>query len=620
MPHRTAARRPLLDGALPLRPRAGERRAFRLWTNRTARRAALPLALVLSAGAVGCQSAPRPLEALAGARDAVLSPNRPCEGADCGDAVVAKTAPDPFAATDAAFAKREAAFAKREVAADAVLADAGDAAGTPEFAAETPDAGGLKFADEFDATLAVLRDEATPFPSSDPADDPAAVAAAEGAAPDPAGLDPFAEVEALSESAPKADLASAPTGPGDLFHDAPVGPKDLFAGEHAEPRVRPTSLDQAFADTAAGPTAAPASAEPAAGGVEQTAAVQDASAESAATTAAATEAATEQATEEVDLVPPPWGPAAVAALAAEDPGEGFDPFAQADLTAEAERTAKAAREAERLRNAATANAAAALAAPMPRTLPAADPFAGPLVAPQSAAPQPTASVSANLGTLPSVAADAPAASPAPAVPVEALGPAPELSFGRPPLPPSFTDAAGEPAGDEAIDPSLLALAGPDDGLPAGEPRIAFSPQEPQFPETAVPAAELDPGLAALAAPEDGEDRDLGGHDGGDNEEVSAASAGSGRFAPTMPSSEAAVPNAPALAAEGEPALELRTAARPTARGEARLPGAVELDAPVMQPALGARTASPAAPLAAGLGVGCVLLVGLSLWRRRGGLL
>ncbi|QDT16086.1 hypothetical protein [Alienimonas californiensis] len=611
MPHRTAARRPLPVCALPLRDRdancrTGGPRTVRLLTLRAARRAALPLALVLSAGAVGCQSASRPLEALAGVRDAAFHPNRPCEGPGCGPDAVA-TAPDPFAAAERAVAQQESADESR------VVADAGAAPHTPDSAKQSDAQAGAKFADEFDAMLAVLRDEATPFPSSDPADrlDSAAGDVSLAGANDDmtaAGEDPSAQVEALSKAAPKADLASAPTGPGDLFSDAPVGPRDLFAGAHAEPSERPTSLDQAFADTAA-----PASVETTAGAVGPTDAVRNAAVQNAAAEqtdlANADSAAETAAADDSDLVPPPWGPAAVAALAADDPGDGFDPFAQSDLTAQAQRTAQAAKAAHDARAAATtSDAAAALAAPMPSPLPASNPFGRP-----PAAPSAGATVSANVGTLPSAEADV-AAAPRP-VPVEALGPLPELSFGRPPLPPSFTgdeESFAPPAASRmgSADPSLAALAGPDAGLPEGEPRIAFGQQEPAFgpPET-VPATDLEPALAALAAPAPVPMTDAA---------VNAAEKGNGgRFAPTMPTSDAA---APALVAGEERLPDLRTAARPTARGEARLAGAVELDAPAMHPAGGVRTASPAAPLAAGLGVGCVLLVGLSLWRRRGGLL
>ncbi|WP_171189656.1 hypothetical protein, partial [Alienimonas chondri] len=175
--------------------------AARLLSKNASRRAALPLALVLSVGAVGCRSTSGPMEALSGVRvsateamvrtkEAVLNPLSPAQPGGSG---AVATAPDPFRAAEQALAQ-------------------GGGAAAGDRTSETPTSDGPRFAGDFDATIAVLRDEAAPFPSPRPTiRDNVALAGAEedgSGVTAAAGEDPFA--------AAMEELADAPAPPADL--------------------------------------------------------------------------------------------------------------------------------------------------------------------------------------------------------------------------------------------------------------------------------------------------------------------------------------------------------------------------------------------------------------------
>ena len=562
MPLRSAARRPLSVRPLPARPMIV--RPAGLLSARAARRTALPLALALAAGATGCRSASGPLETLSSAR---VSAAAAMSGAR--DAVLspirAKAAPCDGNAC--------AAVADPFLAAELALAgDGGDAA--------EGGAAGPRFADGFDAKLVALRRQVGAGETVAASGESDAGADDAADAPDGAAL-----ATALEDAAPPADLAAAPTGPDDLFADAPAAPSGGL-----EPVGAP------FADSA-GVVPQLAEAPPAFGG------------------------GLGQAWEE--------GGEGVVQTAGTQPDGGFNPFDGLDPAAN------------------KADAGALAAAPLPETAAAPNP---------SGPPKSVGSVSANLGTAPQVTArdvaaldpfgddsfdGDPFSNPPAGAPTVAAANAPEMSFGRPPLPPARGDraAALPPAAADldriASDPALAALAAPGDGSTGANPRAPRAEAgDPSFPaEPALSSAGgadevtgADPALAALMAPMPPRVADLGGEPGGEADAPRIA-----RSAPTMPSSAAAAPPvAPPVAPQGVPPADLalslneepptmRTAARPTIAAPARAAGGVELDAPAMAPAATAATASPAAPLTAGLGIGCFLLVGLSLWRRRGGL-
>ncbi|NNJ26302.1 hypothetical protein LzC2_23850 [Planctomycetes bacterium LzC2] len=339
----------------------------------------------------------------------------------------------------------------------------------------------------------------------------------------------------------------------------------------------PTSLGEAFADSAAR-TAAP-----------QTPAAPAAPAQPSAN----------------DAFPAESLPGAVAAASSDEPA-GFDPFSPPAVAGLA-----APENALPADNATGGPSQPALAAPMPPAIASADPFSA--EDPFSPRGVGAGSVSANVGTLPIEEADVPPANdPFGPNSVAVTGPAPELSFGRPPLPPGASRRPGDSASNQTApvqgpaDPALMALAAPDDGS-AGLRTSGYGPRTPSFGGESAAG----PNLAALAAPMPLEEptRD-------------------GRFAPTAPSSAAATPpdlnaspsETASQAEDRGPLVAMRTSARPTPRPDARRIGGVELEAPRLDAPVAAQTASPAAPLAAGLGIGVFLLVGLSLWRRRGGLL
>ena len=513
MSHRPAPpRRPVADRRAPRRAGSG-RRSFRA----ALRRAALPLALVASAGAtiggsVGCRSdRVGPLRALAETRVAVgdaaargrdaLSGRGKVECADIAAAKPARTVADPFRAAEQALAAADTA-----------------APATPPAAASKP-AAGPAFADDFEAKLAALRGEAgrsRPRPHA-PAGGVAFAAVDErtddgaGGVTDAGGEDAFAA--AFADSDTSDDLAAAPTSPADLFADAPADP--------AEPAAPPELAAEALFSEAE--------------------------------------------------APPPWDAAPTPPPAGFDPfaGDGGDPFAGLRAPAEAD--------------------ADDLLTPFP---PVADEDA--LAAP------PAAAVYANGGLPPGggPAGEQTAPPPFDAAPVLTAD-APELTFGRPPLPPkpdekevnveatlslaaptaaptAAAEAAAPGEAEPEEDDALLALAAPVAEEPADDPADAT-----------LPVAEKSPEEPALAAP------------------ALAAS----EPLPAAPAAPVAAPR------RGRPGIE-RLPRFPDAGGRGP---AVELGAAEVDSLEVAETASPAAPLTAGLGLGAVLLVGLSLWRRRAGL-
>ena len=198
--------------------------------------------------------------------------------------------------------------------------------------------------------------------------------------------------------------------------------------------------------------------------------------------------------------------------------------------------------------------------------PAVDPFAAP-----------AAAVYAN--GAPSVgSAETVADAPPPADSPWATEPA-EITFGRPPLPPAPHE--------------LAALAAP-------EPPRAAAPETNDAPD--------DDFLAALLAP------------AAETGQVEEPAPEPSLPAPPVPTVAAVEPVAPAAeviepAPAAVPADRLPPVRVPRPVGVA----AVELHGPVLPPEIEPVTASPAAPLTAGLGLGAVLLVGLGAWRRRSGL-
>ncbi|MEM9701603.1 MAG: hypothetical protein AAF907_04080, partial [Planctomycetota bacterium] len=418
-------------------------------TARIAGRAAVPAALALALGAIGCHSPAGPMRTLADARAtaanafAKINPLAREEIAETPAGTV-ETAVDPFGAAEAALARAEAAQPDAGAAEPGTTAEAEpvEVAGT-----EQP-----QFAGDFDAMIAVLRDEATPFPAPPPTvTEKMAMSAAEGdeaastaAAAAAEAADPFAgslagtlgeTIQELAEApVPPAELADAPVKPADLFDGAPVGPQDLFADAASAPNETATSLGDALADSA-----------PPAGR-----AVPD----------------------EMPAASPPIDPNVGAVVTASSQDQTGDPQAGdpldgggAPIFADGEVPSPPS------------------AAPMPPALSAAD-----LFPPSEGETEPregAGTVSANVGTAPlGGAGERPAASPAPG---PMIGPQPELSFGRPPLPGGVAEPneprlirPDDPATDSAtgsnekpVDPAWMALAGPGDSF--GGTEDAFGP-------------------------------------------------------------------------------------------------------------------------------------------------
>ena len=561
VPHRPASRRPGAARSRAAGSRAARSRAAGRtpWPFPFAKRAALPLALVVGAGATGCRSASGPLQAMADARvsaqsavartcDAALSRNPDSAIGGGGRGAIASTLGAPSDTIDDPFRAVERAVNDAASANPATVP-----AGAP-------------FADGFDARLAELRRDAAAarpvaaaeaggvaLAAADDRDAASADPAVTAAAASDAASDPFAV--AFGDSARPDDLAAAPTGPADLF--APAAPANATADPFA-------AADAATAD--------------------------------------ANEAQVEEVKEEVaplanvppgpvfdqEEIPParePGGaddvPAPFAANAPAEPPGGFDPFGIEGLAAAEEVEADAA--------------PASRVEPTVEPAPAADPF-GALAAP------PVASVRSNGGSPPAAPVEEPVAEdPFAPGPLLTTAEGPELTFGRPPLPPKPEEEA-----------ELWALAAPE-----ANPEPAAEPREPILSALAGPTLAAPTGETDEAVDEPREAPSLAAETP-DEPTSAAAPRRSGRVAPTMPAPAASVDSTATRAGtDGERLPPMHVVGR--ARLSAGTPGAVELDAASMDRPAETRTASPAAPLTAGLGLGAVLLVGLSLWRRRTGL-
>ena len=463
--------------------------------------------MVLSAGAIGCAAGTGPTAAWDSARDTVVAaaaktrdvalwrktPDTPATGT----AVVAE---DPFFAAEQALVARTAAAPQSSPPQSTAPASA-----VPQ---------GPRFASNFDDSLAELRQQVGATRTDPGLALTGAMEGEEDAVTDAAAENPFDA--AFADSAPPTDLASAPTGPGDLFADAP----------------QPSAADS---------TATP---DPFAGAPEIEAALSDV-----------------PAPFDGNTVPPGWevaedeaNPADAAPIA--DPFDGFDEFG--------------------------------LAADEPAT-PGGMPSRDADAVENPSAPNPNggaATVHANGGLLAEIAAPTPPpADPLGVGPMLTNSPGTEINFGRPPLPPKpeeieemrrlAAEEAAAAAAEAELDPSLMALAAPEEEPTEGEAVAAPTPDA---------GSGDDPSLAILAAP---------------TESPAPAATGPGARQRTATPDEG--DRLPAMAVAG--------------LGPDEAKNAVELAAPHATMEL--RTASPAAPLAAGLGVGAVLLVGLSFWRRRG---